>query len=58
MYTITQSVQHVISQPIQGDIEVTFIPSYDSQLAKAIEDDRLNYISSEKSYLLTNNSKK
>lgn len=37
------------------DIEVTFIPSYDSHLAKAIEDDRLNYISSEKSYLLTNN---
>lgn len=35
------------------DITVKFVPNYDSELAKAIEDDRLNYVTSEKSYLIT-----
>lgn len=39
----------------EEEIQVSFIPDYDSALAKAIEDDRLNYVTSEKSYLLTNN---
>lgn len=37
------------------DIKVDFIPNYDSNLVKAIEDDRNKYITSEKSYMLTNN---
>lgn len=37
------------------DIKVTFVPSYDSKLAKAIEDDRLSYVTVEKNYLLNGN---
>lgn len=37
----------------EEDVTVSFQPSYDSELAKAIEDDRLNYVTSEKSYLMT-----
>jgi len=37
------------------DINVSFTPSYDSQLVKSVQDDRLNYITTEKSYILTGN---
>jgi hypothetical protein len=37
------------------EIKMTFVPSYDAQLAKAIEDDRMNFVTSEKNYLLTAN---
>lgn len=37
------------------DITMKFVPSYDESLAKAIEDDRINYVTSEKSYLLVGN---
>lgn len=35
------------------DITVKFVPTYDTELAKAIEDDRLNFVTNEKSYLIT-----
>lgn len=35
------------------DIEVSFIPSYDANLAKAILDERANYVTYEKSYVLS-----
>lgn len=37
----------------EEEITVNFVPSYDAELAKAIEDDRLNYVTSEKNYLIT-----
>jgi hypothetical protein len=37
------------------DIQVSFTPNYESQLAKAIEDDRANYVTTELNYLFTNN---
>ena len=37
------------------DIKLSFTPSYDSKLAKAIEDDRMNFVTTEKNYLLTKN---
>lgn len=37
------------------DIEVSFLPNYDSNLIKAINDDRSNYVTYENSYLLTGN---
>lgn len=38
----------------QEDIQVNFLPTYDGQLIKAIEDDRARYVSYEKSYQLVN----
>lgn len=38
----------------QEDIQVNFLPTYDGQLIKAIEDDRAKYVSYEKSYQLVN----
>jgi hypothetical protein len=35
------------------EIKVAFVPNYDSELAKAIEDDRSNYVTTEKNYLIT-----
>lgn len=35
------------------DINVEFTPSYDEKLIKAIEDDRGNYVQTEKNYLMT-----
>lgn len=35
------------------DIEVSFLPNYDSNLIKAINEDRSNYVTYEHSYLLT-----
>lgn len=34
------------------NVEVKFVPNYDSKLAKAISDDRANYVTYEKSYLM------
>jgi len=34
-------------------IKMNFVPKYDEQLAKAIEDDRMNFVTYEKQYLLT-----
>lgn len=39
----------------EEEITVSFVPSYDAELAKAIEDDRLNYVRTEANYLLTKN---
>jgi len=38
------------------DIKFTFTPNYDSQLAKAIQNDRAKYVRSEKNYLLPENN--
>lgn len=37
----------------EEEVKVSFTPSYDKELAKAIEDDRFNFVNSEKNYLLT-----
>lgn len=39
----------------EEEIKMRFVPSYDAELAKAIEDDRMNYVTKEKNYLLTGN---
>ena len=39
------------------EIKLSFTPSYDSKLAKAIEDDRMNFVTTEKNYLLTKKRK-
>ena len=39
----------------EEEIQVSFTPNYESQLAKAIEDDRANYVTTELNYLFTNN---
>lgn len=38
----------------QEEIEINFVPNYDAQLVKAINDERANYVTYEKSYLLSN----
>jgi hypothetical protein len=35
------------------EVKVKFVPEYDTELAKAIEDDRVNFVTSEKNYLIT-----
>lgn len=35
------------------EVKVNFVPSYDSNLAKAIQDDRMNYVTAEKNYMIT-----
>jgi len=34
------------------DVKVKFVPEYDNELARAIEDDRTNFVTSERSYLI------
>jgi hypothetical protein len=34
------------------EVKVNFVPSYDSNLAKAIQDDRMNYVTAEKNYMV------
>lgn len=38
-----------------NDIKLKFTPSYDHELAKAIEDDRMNYVQVEKNYMISGN---
>lgn len=40
----------------KDEIKMKFVPNYESQLVKAIEDDRLNFITAETNYLLSENS--
>lgn len=35
------------------EVKVNFVPSYDSNLAKAIQDDRMNYVTAEKNYMIS-----
>jgi len=38
------------------DIKFKFVPSYDAQLAKAIQNDRIKYVRAEKNYMYPNNN--